>query len=726
MTDPAILARITRLREEIDAHNQAYYVLDAPTVSDAEYDRMFLELQALEQAHPETVTPLSPTQRVGGRPAEGFRQVVHAVPMLSLQNAFSGDDVRGFDRRIREALETRGLDPSALRYCCELKFDGLAVTLRYEHGQFVQGATRGDGSTGEDVTANLRTLRAIPLQLRWGGRPGPDAIRPPEVLEVRGEVLMYRQDFEALNRVQTARGDKAFVNPRNAAAGALRQLDPSLTAQRRLRFLAYGLGQVQGESDERTPSSPGRPPDSHLALLGWLSDWGLPVGALREAVCDTDGLLDFFERVGRRRSDLPYDIDGVVYKVDQRPWHELLGFVARAPRFAVAHKFPAQEATTELLGIDIQVGRTGALTPVARLKPVFVGGVTVTNATLHNQDELERKDLRPGDRVVVRRAGDVIPEVVRALPEHRSPDAARFVMPSVCPECGSAVVREPGEAVARCIGGLVCRAQRIQSLLHFAQRRAMDIDGLGDRLIEQLVQTGQVRHPADLYGLTPTQLSALDRMGDKSAANLLQSIERSRTPRLERFIFALGIRHVGEEVARILARHFGSLDALLAADWDRLAEDKTTIQKANARARAKGEPLQDVPLEGVGIEIMQSVRGFLAESHNLEIIQRLLAAGVRPSASPPSPIPTMPVSGGQGSSPLQGKTLVVTGTLEGMSRSEVEAWIRHQGGVVSGAVSRRTSWVVAGDNAGSKLERARELGISVIDLPTLISMGRST
>jgi DNA ligase (NAD+) len=728
--DPTVLARIALLRDEIDAHNRAYYVLDAPSIADIDYDRLFLELQALEQAHPESITPESPTQRVGARPAEGFGQVVHALPMLSLQNAFTDEEVRAFDRRIREALDTRGLPADGLRYCCELKFDGLAVTLRYEDGHFVQGATRGDGSTGEDVTANLRTLRAIPMRLR---RTDPQGLlfSPPAVLEVRGEVLMYRQDFEALNRLQSERGDKTFVNPRNAAAGALRQLDPALTAQRRLRFLAYGVGQVQAVAqspslpDPARPPTAATPPDSHCALLQWLADWGFPVGPLRDQVAHPDGLLSFFRRVGDTRPSLPYDIDGVVYKVDQRDWHEALGYVARAPRFAVAHKFPAEEAVTDLLGIDVQVGRTGALTPVARLRPVFVGGVTVTNATLHNQDELDRKDLRPGDRVVVRRAGDVIPEVVRALTEHRSAEAPRFVMPTACPECGSAVVREPGEAVMRCVGGLVCRAQRIQSLLHFAQRRAMDIDGLGDRLIEQLVQGGWVHSPADLYALTPAQLGSLERMGEKSAANLLQAIEHSRQPRLERFIFGLGIRHVGEEVARVLARHFGSLDALLEADWDQLAETKALIQKHNTRARARGEALQSVPLEGVGIEIMQSVRSFLAEAHNREIIQRLLAAGVRPSAEAPASLADMAGSAAPEASPLRGKTVVVTGTLAGMSRGEVEDWIRQQGGIASGTVSRRTSWVVAGDNAGSKLERAQALGIPVIDLPTLLSMGQS-
>lgn len=664
----------------------------------------------------------------GGRAAEGFGEVVHALPMLSLQNAFSEDDVQGFDRRVREALGDDAQARARLSYCCELKFDGLAVSLRYEAGHFVQGATRGDGATGEDVTANLRTIRAIPLHLR-ALSAGPSAW--PSVLEVRGEVLMYREDFERLNREQQARGDKIFVNPRNAAAGALRQLDPGLTAQRRLRFMAYGLGEVRFADPHQ------QVPDSHYDMLDWLAALGFPVGALRERQSNPAGLMGFYERVGERRAQLPYDIDGVVYKVDQRVLHERIGYVARAPRFAIAHKFPAEEVLTELLDIEVQVGRTGALTPVARLMPVFVGGVTVTNATLHNQDELERKDLHIGDTVVVRRAGDVIPEVVRALAQRRPPQARRFLMPTQCPRCGSAVVREPGEAAARCIGGLFCQAQRTQALIHFAQRRAMDIEGLGDKLVEQLVQTGLVHSPADLYLLTLTQLAALERMGEKSATKLLQAIEHSRICRLERFIFALGIRHVGEEVARVLARHFGSLQAVLEADFAQLALDKAEIQKRNTRARTRGEPLEPVPLEGVGVEIMQSVQAFFAEVHNREVIARLLAAGVAPSESPGSHRSALPVQeslaadqsegGSTGSKgPLAGKTVVVTGTLNGMSRSEVEDWIRQQGGSASGSVSRRTDFVLAGDNAGSKLERAQALGVPIIDLQTLLSMGSTS
>lgn len=730
MSDPLVATRIRVLREQLEAHNHAYYVLDAPTVSDAEYDSLFRELQALERDHPQFGSADSPTQRVGGRAAEGFGQVVHAVPMLSLQNAFSDEDVAGFDRRIREALGSSMSDQEALGYCCELKFDGLAVSLRYEDGRFIQGATRGDGSTGEDVTANLRTIRSIPLHLR-GRLDDSLALDPsqsakiPAVLEVRGEVLMFRDDFERLNRDQQARGEKLFVNPRNAAAGALRQLDPALTAQRRLRFMAYGLGEVRFEGEADTV------PDSHFEMLHWLSRLGFPVGTLRERHAGPSGLLDFYRRVAGQREALPYDIDGVVYKVDQRSLHERIGYVARAPRFAIAHKFPAQEVSTELLDIDVQVGRTGALTPVARLRPVFVGGVTVTNATLHNQDELERKDLHIGDTVIVRRAGDVIPEVVRALPERRPAGARRFVMPLNCPKCGSAVVREPGEAAARCVGGLFCQAQRSQALIHFAQRRAMDIEGLGDKLVEQLVQSDRVRSPADLYGLTLDQITSLDRMGEKSARNLMQAIDRSRQCKLERFIFALGIRHVGEEVARILARHFGSLQSLMQADWSTLALEKAEIQKRNARARSRAEPIVSVPLEGVGIEIMQSLQAFLAEGHNRDVIDRLLAAGVQPGMPSGSVAPADAADelGQPVSSPLQclaGKTLVVTGTLIGMSRTEAEDWIRRHGGTASGSVSRRTDFVVAGDNAGSKLERARELGVPVIDLTTLLSMGTPT
>jgi DNA ligase (NAD+) len=712
LDETAARARIAWLRAELERHNHAYYVLDAPTVPDAAYDGLFVELQQLEAAHPALVTTDSPTRRVGGALAAGFGQVRHALPMLSLQNAFADEDVQGFDRRVREALDTSGIDVTGLRYCAELKFDGLAISLRYEAGVFVQGATRGDGAVGEDVTANLRTVRAIPLRLR-----GP----VPDRLEVRGEVLMFRRDFERMNDAQRARGDKPFVNPRNAAAGSLRQLDPALTAQRPLRFFAYGLGEVSAQAAV---------PDSHAALLDWFAALGLPVGPHRRTVADVEGLLDFYREVGARRPTLPYDIDGVVYKVDQRAWHETIGYVARAPRFALAHKFPAEEALTELLDIDIQVGRTGVLTPVARLRPVFVGGVTVTNATLHNEDELVRKDLFIGDTVVVRRAGDVIPEVVRAVAEQRPTDARRFTMPSHCPVCGSTAVREEGEVAWRCVGGLYCKAQRKQALLHFAQRRAMDIDGLGEKIVEQLVERDLVQTPADLYRLEEGTLAGLDRMGGKSAANLVVAIAASREVALERFLFALGIRHVGEEVARILAAEFGGVQETLDADWDALIEAKAVVQKANARARPKGEPLQPVPLEGVGPEIMRSIQAFAAEPHNREVIAGLQAAGVAPVAPPrrrngqdaSEGVGTRHVSVAGAAGALDGRIIVVTGTLPGMARDEAETLIRQHGGSATGSVSKRTSFVLSGENPGSKIAKAYELGIPVLDLEQFLSM----
>jgi len=724
----AVQERIGRLRAEIARHDHAYYVLDAPEIPDAAYDALFRELQALEQGHPEFDSPDSPTKRVGGKPLAAFGEVRHATPMLSLSNAFDDDAVHAFDRRVREALQSAGVDASMLRYCAELKFDGLAVSLRYEDGRLVQGATRGDGTTGEDVTANLRTVRAIPLRL---------AAPVPRSLEVRGEVLLYRRDFERLNRAQRSRGDKEFVNPRNAAAGSLRQLDPAVTAQRPLRFFAYGLGEV---------SDPDLLPASHAALLDWFQQLGLPVGAERGRFADAGSLLEFHQRIGAQRDALAYDIDGVVYKVDQRPWHELLGYVARAPRFAIAHKFPAQEALTELLDIDVQVGRTGALTPVARLRPVFVGGVTVTNATLHNEDELERKDLMIGDTVIVRRAGDVIPEVVAAVVQRRPAGARRFVMPMQCPVCGSTTQREPDEAVRRCVGGLFCKAQRKQALLHFAQRRAMGIDGLGERIVDQLVERDLVQTPADLYRLDVEQLAGLDRLGERSAAKLIEAIDRSRHVALERFVFALGIRHVGEEVARILAREFEAVDRVMDADWARWAEDKAIAQRENARRRARGEPAGRVPLEGVGPEIFAAIAIFMAESHNRDVILRMIEAGVAP-ARPRSPgaadraagafadanDAAFTVSSGNAGAfnaaaeaarggRLAGQSVVVTGTLPTLSRVAAEDLIRAHGGTATGSVSPRTAFVVAGDNAGRKLAKAQALGVTVVDEEQFLRM----
>jgi DNA ligase (NAD+) len=661
-------ARAVRLRADLERYAHAYYVLDAPLVPDAEYDRLFSELEALETSHPELASADSPTQRVGGAPLEGFREVAHRLPMLSLANAFDDEAVQAFDRRVREGLAAAGRDPeAAVEYSAEPKFDGLAVSLTYIGGVLAVGATRGDGHAGEDVTANLRTLPAIPLRI--------DTDRPR--LEVRGEVLMRRRDFERLNAIQRERGEREFANPRNAAAGSLRQLDPRITAGRRLFFYAYAV------ADEDMDSLPAR---GHGALMDWLAGLRFPVSAERARVRGLDGLLAYYRGIGARRDALPYDIDGVVYKVDALDEQRTLGFVSRAPRFAIAHKFPAQEALTELLDIEVQVGRTGALTPVARLAPVFVGGVTVTNATLHNEDEVRRKEVRIGDTVVVRRAGDVIPEVVGVAPD-RPRGSGLFVMPDRCPVCGSAVSRPEGEAIARCTGGLFCAAQRKQALLHYASRRAMDIEGLGEKLVDQLVDGGRVRTPADLYRLDPQALAGLERMGEKSAANLLAAIEASRTRPLSRLVFALGIRNVGETTARDLARAFGSLQALGAA---------------------REEDLLQVP--EVGPVIAQAIQGFFAEAHNREVIDALLAAGVAPRAEAvPPPGATL------GASAIAGRTFVLTGTLPTLTRDEARALIEAAGGKVTGSVSRKTDFVVAGDEAGSKLERARELGVAVLD-----------
>ena len=670
---PKVASRAAKLRSTIEAHNRAYYVLDAPTVSDAEFDRLFRELEALERDYPELLTPDSPTQRVSGEPAAEFTAVTHRVPMLSLNNAFSDDEVEAFDRRARTAL---GVE--LVEYEVEPKFDGLAVSVIYERGRLTVGATRGDGYSGENVTANLRTVRAIPLQV-------PQTA--PPYLEVRGEVLMFKRDFAALNASQAAKGEKTFVNPRNAAAGGLRQLDARLTAARRLTFFAYGLGAVEWGKV--------KPPTTQDALLKYLAALHFPVTRQRSVVRGLDGLLGYYRAIGAQRHDLPFEIDGVVYKVNDFAQQERLGFVSRAPRFALAHKFPAEEMPTEVIAIDVQVGRTGAITPVARLKPVFVGGVTVTNATLHNEDEVRRKDVRTGDTVIVRRAGDVIPEVVRVLLEKRPRGARQFVMPARCPECGSKVVRLPDEAIARCSGGLVCPAQRKQALLHFASRRAMDIEGLGEKLVHQLVDANIVRTPADLYKLGVAALAELERMAEKSAANVVAAINKSRDTTLARFIFALGIRHVGETTAKDLARHFGNLDALIGADEDALLE-----------------------VRDVGSVLAQSIRQFFAEPHNREVIAQLRAAGVHWPEEAPQRVPA---------GELAGLTFVVTGTLPTLSREEAKELIERHGGKVAGSVSKKTHYVVAGAEPGSKLERANELGVPVLDekqLKDLIHGGR--
>ena len=676
MGEPAAAAaRAHSLRAELERHNHAYYVLDAPSVPDAEYDRLFRELQALEAAHPALLTPASPTQRVGGAPLPALAQVRHRVPMLSLNNAFEAAEVEAFDKRMREALDT-----AAVEYAAELKFDGLAMSITYEDGMLVQAATRGDGETGEDVTANVRTIRVIPLTLQMAN--------PPRRLEVRGEVLLFKADFAAMNQRQREAGEKQFVNPRNAAAGALRQLDSRITARRPLKFFAYGIGAYdRGHAGEALPPTvsgvyPGLF-STHAGLLDWYAAIGLPVCSERAVAGGAAGLLDFYRTIGAKRSALPYDIDGVVYKVNRFDQQQTLGFVSRAPRFAIAHKFPAQEELTEVLDIEVQVGRTGAITPVARLKPVFVGGVTVTNATLHNEDEVRRKDVWRGDTVIVRRAGDVIPEVVMVSRPGERRAADRFDMPVQCPVCGSDIVREAGEAIARCSGGLFCAAQRKQALLHFAQRRALDIEGLGEKLADQLVDADVIKTPADLYKLGVASLATLERMAEKSAHNLLAAIETSKHTTLPRFLFGLGIRQTGESTAKDLARHFGTLDAIM---------DATEAQ------------LLLVP--DVGPVVAASIARFFRQPHNREVVEQLRAAGVTWEEGAAQPAAT---------STLAGKTFVLTGTLLQLSREQAKDLIEAQGGKVAGSVSKKTAYVVAGADAGSKLLKAQELGITILD-----------
>ncbi|WP_050462728.1 NAD-dependent DNA ligase LigA [Herbaspirillum autotrophicum] len=662
-------ARAAWLTAALNRHNHAYYVLDDPSVPDAEYDKLFQELQALEAAHPELQGSDSPTQRVGGKPLPQFEQVRHSIPMLSLGNGFDDDDIVAFDKRVSDAL---GLVPE-VDYACELKFDGLAINLRYEDGVLVEAATRGDGSTGENVTANIRTIRAIPLRLHGD--------RVPRVLDVRGEVLMYKDDFARLNQRQRDAGLKEFANPRNAAAGSLRQLDSRITAQRALRFFAYGIGMLEGVDM----------PPSHSALLDWYMALGLPVCKERAVVTGAAGLLEFFRDIGVRRSQLPYEIDGVVYKVNRLDQQLQLGFVSRAPRFALAHKFPAQEALTVVQEIEVQVGRTGAITPVARLAPVFVGGVTVTNATLHNEDEVRRKDIRIGDTVIVRRAGDVIPEVVACVPESRPADAREFVMPVACPVCGSEIVRLEDESIARCSGGWIkCSAQRKGGLQHFASRRAMDIEGLGDQLIEQLVDKQVITTPADLYRLGLTALAELDRMAEKSAQNVLAALEKSKSTTLARFIYGLGIRHVGEATAKELARHFGNLDALLAATEEQLLE-----------------------VADIGPVVARSVLAFFTDPLNLELVEQLRAAGIHWDEGAGVEIKPRP---------LLGNIFVLTGTLPTLSRDEAAQMIEAAGGKVSGSVSKKTTYVVAGSDAGSKLAKAESLGVSILDEAGLLAL----
>jgi DNA ligase (NAD+) len=669
----SITSRAEALRAKIEQHNYDYYVLDRPTVADAEYDRLFQELQALEAAHPQLVSPASPTQRIGGGVLAELKPVVHALPMLSIRTETDISDAGAikFDAYVRREL---GLDEQAppVEYVAELKFDGLAINLRYEDGHLVQAATRGNGEVGEDVTQNVRTIRHVPLKLRGTA---------PSVIEIRGEIYMRRSDFDRMNERQLAAGGKTFVNPRNAAAGAIRQLDSGMTAQRPLSFFAYGLGEFAGWAA----------PERHSEVLDALETFGVPVSKDRSVVQGAEGLVAYHRHIGERRDRLPFGIDGVVYKVNSLRLQQQLGFRTREPRWAVAHKYPAQEEMTTVLNIDVQVGRTGALTPTARLQPVFVGGVTVTNATLHNEDEVRRKDVWIGDTVIVRRAGDVIPEVVAVVAERRPADARPFTMPTHCPECGSAAVRLPDEAVTRCTGGLFCPAQRREALLHFAGRRAMDIEGLGEKLVEQLVNGNIVRTPADLYKLGIASLAELERMAEKSAANLVAAIEKSKRTTLARFIYALGIRNVGETTAQDLARYFGNLDRIMQADL---------------------EALQQVP--DVGPVVAQSIVGFFAEPHNREVIEQLLAAGVSFAETAAKAVDT--------ANPAYGKTFVLTGTLPALKRDEAAQKIRDHGGKVSGSVSKKTDFVVAGEDAGSKLDKARELGVAILDEAGLLKL----
>jgi DNA ligase (NAD+) len=660
-------ARSVALREQLAGHDYRYYVLDEPTVSDSEYDGLMQELKALEAQHPDLITPDSPTQRVGGTPVSDFGVVEHAVPMLSLDNGFSEQDLLDFDRRVHERLKTE----ADIAYSAEPKLDGLAVSLTYRRGVLERAATRGDGLHGEDVTANIRTIRGVPLALRGS---------PPEIIEVRGEVFMPVAGFKLMNEQAQARGEKVFVNPRNAAAGSLRQLDARITASRPLDIFLYAVGLVEG----------GTVPDHHTGLLKAFREWGLKTCPEARAVQGVAGCLRYYQDIGARRNSLPYQIDGVVYKVDARADQERLGFVSRAPRWALAHKFPAEEATTLVTGIEFQIGRTGALTPVARLQPTFVGGVTVSNATLHNMDEVQRKDVRVGDTVVIRRAGDVIPEVVRVVLDDAHAGRKQVKLPKTCPICGSLVEKAEGEAIARCSGGFTCRAQRQEGIRHFASRRAMDIEGLGDKIVEQLVDNELVKSPADIYGLTIEQLAGLERMGEKSAANLHAAIAKSRDTTLPRFLFALGIRDVGEATALGLAQHFRTLEALAAAS---------------------SEQIQEVP--DVGPVVAGHVAVFFASAAHTAVIAKLRQLGVQ--------WPQMPQRAASGRR-LSGQTWVVTGTLAAMSRDEATDALVQLGAKVSGSVSKKTTGVVVGAEAGSKLKKAQELGIPTLDEPEFLKL----
>ncbi|MCW8092153.1 NAD-dependent DNA ligase LigA [Alteromonas sp. ASW11-130] len=665
-------SRILQLRKAINEYNYQYYVLDDPSVPDAQYDRLFNELLDLERAHPELVTADSPSQKVGAAPLTAFSQVEHEVPMLSLDNAFDEESIFAFEKRLHDRLK----DNTQLTFSCEPKLDGLAVSVLYEEGKLVRAATRGDGRVGENITENVRTIANVPLSLRGNAWP--------KRIEVRGEVFMPRAGFSRLNDIQKRQDAKVFANPRNAAAGSLRQLDSRITAKRPLQFYAYSLGVVQPNSFTL--------PTLHTERLQLLADWGVPLCPEIDSAIGARGCLDYYQRILKARDTLPYDIDGVVFKVDKIQLQEKLGFVSRAPRWAIAQKFPAQEEVTTLVGVEFQVGRTGAITPVARLEPVFVGGVTVSNATLHNEDEIERLGVRIGDKVVIRRAGDVIPQVVSVVTAERPKDTHSIQFPSTCPVCGSAVEKLPEEAVARCSGGLYCGAQRKQSLKHFASRKALDIDGLGDKLVEQLVDAELVKHPADFFKLSMEKLIGLERMAEKSAANLLASLHAAKTTTLPRFLYALGIREVGETTAQNLALHFGSLDAIRQAKQDEL-----------------------INVQDIGSVVAQHVVHFFAEDHNNDIIDQLIALGVNwPDVE----------SVQLENAPLEGQTWVLTGTLSTMGRNEAKAHLQTLGAKVSGSISANTTVLVAGDKAGSKLTKAQSLGVEVWEEEKLTNLLR--
>ena len=740
-----IISQVNTLREQIDYHNERYYVYDDPEVPDAEYDRLFAELLSLEKKYPELVTPSSPTQRVGAAPLSEFSQIQHQVPMLSLANAFSEKELAEFDRRVRD-----GIKKAQVSYAAEPKLDGLAISLLYRDGELQQAATRGDGTIGEDVTLNVRTIKSIPLRLRNSGYPS--------TLEVRGEVFMPKADFAALNRQQLAREEKPFANPRNAAAGSLRQLDPRIAASRPLAFYCYGVGQVDGGSLATT----------HVEILKQLQHWGLPMSPEVAVVDGLQGCLEYHQKILQQRDQLPYEIDGVVYKVNDLAQQQQLGFVARAPRWAMAHKFPAQEEMTQLLAIDVQVGRTGALTPVARLAPVQVGGVVVTNATLHNEEEIHRKDVRVGDTVIVRRAGDVIPEVVRPVLSLRKGDLARYEMKKECPVCGSEAVKDDGMAVWRCSGGLFCDAQRKESIKHFVSRRAMNIDGLGSKLVEQLVDKQLISNAADLYQLTTEQLASLERMGEKSAKKTIDGIEKSKSTQFAKFLFALGMPSVGEETAKVLAEHFKTRNALMNAtltDYivkkgvkgvgpksaQKIADffnDEATVARygladsvaawetikiagvSQAALRAVREAFGEerllagveaadfenksvVMIPGIGELTAKSIIAFFKQTHNREVIEKLLAAGIH--------WPTIEQKSAE-ALPLDGQTIVLTGTLSQMPRDEAKRQLQELGAKVASSVSKKTSFVVAGADPGSKVEKARSLGVEVKDEQGLLEL----